>query len=459
MTVVILEEQSYSQQSPIMIFDIFLTIFLVFLNGFFVAAEFAIVKVRGSQIELKARTGNVFAKLARSLITNMDAYLSATQLGITLASLGLGAVGEHVMSELVLKTLAYFEIQVAPITASQIAFIIGFSIITVLHIVLGELAPKSLAIQRSEAVTLAIAFPLRAFYFVFKPFIWLLNHLANFLLRLIGIEPAKEQELHSPEELRYLLEESQKSGAIEEEEHQLIENVFEFKETSVYQVMVPRTNIVGLELSMHSDELLDKVMDEGFSRMPVYQNTVDTIIGIVYTKDLLSMMRYQSLIILQDILRKPYYVSEDALISDVLRRMKKEKFHLAIVLDEFGGTAGIVTLEDIIEELVGEIQDEYDNEAQPVEEKNESGQDEYVVNTTTSITDLNEHLPLALPESEEYETLGGLLNSHAGRIPSVGEIFELNDYTVHILQANKRMIEMVKLIPKSKEISTEQDAD
>lgn len=427
-----------------MIGDILLTIFLVLLNGFFVAAEFAIVKVRASQIELRARAGNIFARVARSLIYHLDAYLSATQLGITLASLGLGWIGEKVVAQIVMDSAQLAGFDMSTDVAHKIAIAIAFSIITVMHIVFGELAPKSLAIQRSEHVALVVAFPLRAFYYLFKPFIWMLNSFANILLKIVGIEPAKEQELHSPEELRYLLEESQKSGAIEEEEHELIENVFEFKETVVSQVMVPRTNISALELSMPSEKILEKVMDEGYSRMPVYQGTIDNVVGIVYTKDLLSLVSYSNIIIIQDILRPAFYVNEEEKISNLLRRMKREHFHLAIVADEFGGTAGIVTMEDVIEEIVGEIQDEYDDEARPVEQHS----NEYIVQAITTIADLNEYLPNPLPESEDYETLGGLINSIAGRIPEANESFEILGYTATILTANKRVIEKVRLVER-----------
>ncbi|MBL7998284.1 MAG: HlyC/CorC family transporter [Candidatus Kapabacteria bacterium] len=443
-----------------MVLDILLTIFLVVLNGFFVAAEFAIVKVRASQIELRARSGNIFARMARSLIIHLDEYLSATQLGITLASLGLGWIGEEVVAKLVISAAQSLGYPMETDVAHKIATVIAFSIITVLHIVFGELAPKSMAIQRSEQVALAVSFPLRAFYFVFKPFIWLLNSFANIILKSIGIEPAHEQELHSPEEIRYLIEESQKSGAIHEDEHELIENVFEFKETHVSEVMIPRRSIVGIEVNMPSEQILEKVMDEGYSRMPVYSGTIDNIVGVVYTKDLLSLMRYSTLILIQDILRKPVFVQEDDKISSVLRRMKKEQFHLAVVVDEFGSTAGLITLEDVIEEIVGEIHDEYDDAAAPVEQRTSATDvQEYIVNATTTIADLNEHLPVALPESDEYDTLGGLLNSVAGRIPSQGDVFEIHGYHATVIEASKRVIETVKLVPHVMDTGTSGDEE
>ncbi|HRE58633.1 MAG TPA: hemolysin family protein, partial [Candidatus Kapabacteria bacterium] len=253
-----------------MILDILITLFLVLLNGFFVAAEFAIVKVRLSQIELIARAGNPFAPMAKKIVEHLDAYLSATQLGITLASLGLGWVGEPVVAKAIGEMLHAFGMRLDPDTLHKIAVPIAFAIITVLHIVLGELAPKSLAIQRPETVTLATSIPLRFFYIVFKPFIWSLNSIANRLLKLIGIEPGLEQELHSAEEIRYLIEESSKGGIMEISETELISNVFDFGETTASSIMVPRGNMCAIDIGLSGEQMFAKVLEEGYSRMPVY---------------------------------------------------------------------------------------------------------------------------------------------------------------------------------------------
>ncbi|HYF04252.1 MAG TPA: hemolysin family protein [Patescibacteria group bacterium] len=425
-----------------MILDILFTLFLVFLNGFFVAAEFAIVKVRLSQIEMRARSGNFFAGMAKDMVNKLDAYLSATQLGITLASLGLGWVGESVVAVLVLDAFAAFGYTFSPELAHKISFPIAFAIITVLHIVLGELAPKSLAIQRSESVTLAVSIPMKGFYFLFRPFIWVLNNLANWLLRKIGIDPAKEQELHSAEELRYILEESSRGGMIESSDHRLIENVFDFAATTANQIMVPRTQIVALELGMTSQEIMEQLIEEGYSRLPVYEGSIDNIIGVVYAKDIITLLCHQNLIILQDIIRPAYFVQETEKINTLLQNLQRRRNHMAIVIDEFGGTAGIVTLENIIEEIVGQIQDEYDEET-PLVQKN--SENEYTVHATAAIADLNEILPRELPESEDYETIGGLVNHFAGRIPELNDEVQIPGYTCTILQRSMRSLELVKL--------------
>ncbi|MFA6569757.1 MAG: hemolysin family protein [Bacteroidota bacterium] len=434
-----------------MILNILLTLFLVFLNGFFVAAEFAIVKVRASQIELRIRSGSKLAKIAKNIIHHLDSYLSATQLGITLASLGLGWIGESVVSEIIKSILAVFGIQLTPELTHQIALPLAFLTITFLHIIFGELAPKSIAIQRPESTSLVIAVPLRIFYFIFVPFIWILNTLANVLIKLIGFQPAgAEHGRHSFEELRYLLEEGSKSGVIDASEHELLENVFEFSDTPVKQIMVPRGKIVGVEISMTSKEIMDVFIDEGYSRMPVYNNSIDNIIGVIYAKDFISMLSHQDTIVTRDIMRQAYFVREEQKINLLLQSMQKEKTHIAIVLDEFGGTAGLVTLEDIIEEIFGEIQDEYDEETPDI--VSVSG-NEFVIKAHTTIDSANDVLPVPLPDSEDYETVGGFITSFMGRIPELNESFDWEHYKFKILKRSKRSIELVKIFLIEKALS------
>jgi CBS domain containing-hemolysin-like protein len=424
-----------------MVGDLLLTLALVGLNAFFVAAEFALVKVRSSHVEIRAREGSFLARVVRSIIAHLDGYLSATQLGITFASLGLGWIGEPVVARMIAALVETLGFHLTPEIIHRVSLPIAFATITVLHIVLGELAPKSLAIRHSETVAYAVSLPMRAFFIVFKPAIWVLNGLAQVVLRLFRIRPVRESELHSADELRYLLEESQRSGILEAEHHELLENIFEFRRRHVRNVMVPRRRIVALELGMPTDRILDIVIEEGYSRMPVYRGTLDDIVGIVYTKDLLTLVHLKHLIILEDILRPAITVSEDELLSRLLRRFQSEQVHMAIVTDEFGGTAGLVTLEDILEEIVGEIRDEYDEERAPVERQ----RSDYIVQAATPIADLNEYLPIPLPESEDYDTLGGLIFQKAGAIPPVGATFDIPPYRAEILRATDRTIELIKL--------------
>ena len=342
-----------------MIADILFTALLVFLNGFFVAAEFAIVKVRASQVDVKANQGNRFAQTAQHILLHMDGYLSACQLGITLASLGLGWIGEPVVAKAVGNIAAMFGADLATDNLHQVSIVIAFVLITVLHIVLGEQVPKTAAIRNPLAFTLIIAFPLRALYAIFAPFIWVLNSLSHLMLRIFGMQTADHNEIHTEEEIRMLLTESEEGGAIKSSENELIQNVFEFDDRVVRQILIPRTKISAIDVESTKEEVVQKVIDEGYSRMPVYQESLDNIIGVVYTKDLIKILYEKNFKGINDLIRPAYFIPLNKRINDLLREFQTQHIQMAIVTNEFGGTAGIVTMEDIIEELVGEIQDEY----------------------------------------------------------------------------------------------------
>lgn len=422
-------------------FKIFLTFFLVALNGFFVAAEFAIVKVRASQIEIKAKSGSRVANIAKYITQHLDGYLAATQLGITLASLGLGWVGESVMHSLIHDFLVRFNFSEVYITSISTA--IAFLLITVMHIVFGELAPKSVAIQRPVATTLFIAVPLQAFYLIFRPFIWVLNGFANVILKLFGISNVGGHEsVHSTEELHYLLDQGKESGALDTNEHELIKNVFDFNERVVKNIMVPRTKISGIELSAAPTDVISKIIGEGYSRLPVYDEIIDKIIGIIHAKDILPLLAEHKDWALKDIIRKPYFVPETKKINDLLSELQQKRIQIAIVIDEFGGTAGMVTLEDIVEEIVGEIQDEYDEEKPTVEKISET---EFIINAYATVYDVNEHLPHDLPEDEDFDTVGGLVSHAFGKIPEVGDSEECYGYLFTILKKTEQNIETIKL--------------
>ncbi|WP_345948740.1 MULTISPECIES: hemolysin family protein [unclassified Mucilaginibacter] len=424
-------------------FHIFLTIFLVLLNGFFVAAEFAIVRVRGSQIEIQAKAGSRMAKVARGIMHNLDGYLAATQLGITIASLGLGWAGEEVVSKLMLNLFKAFGLVIESSLIINISHVVAFITITILHIVFGELAPKTLAIQRSVRTAMTVSYPLRFFFVVFRPAIWVLNSFANFILKLFGVTAVHGDESHhSSEELQYLLEQGKESGALDSNEHELIKNVFDFNERVVKNIMVPRTKISGIDISSSPQDLLDCLVTEGYSRMPVYDDTVDKIIGIVHAKDILPLLARKIDFELKDIIRKPYFIPETKKINDLMAELQQKRIQIAIVLDEFGGTAGMVTLEDIVEELVGEIQDEFDEEKPIVDKVNDR---EFIVNAVASIYDVNEHLPHDLPEDGDFDTVSGWVSEIFGKIPEVGEQRESNGYNITVLKKSDQNIESVKL--------------
>ena len=423
-----------------------IALLLVLLNGFFVAAEFSIVKVRYSQIQIKAAEGNKMAKQAELIIKNLDAYLSATQLGITLSSLALGWVGESALEHVFHNMFAYFNLDIPATYITTFSVIVSFSIITVMHIVFGELVPKSIAIRKSEATTLFISSPLRFFYFIFKPVIWLMNVISNAFLRLIGIHPVSDQEIHSTEELQLLVKQSADSGEIEEENYEIIKNAFDFTDHNAKQVMVPRQNIFSIDIEDPKEEILEKIMESGYSRIPVYEDSIDNIIGIFYTKEIIreyiKNLNDLKSFDLRDYLREAFFVVGSKKVSDLLKVFQLKKQHLAIVIDEFGGTEGIITLEDILEELVGEIQDEEDEEEKIVDKV---GENVFWVQATQPLEEINEHLPKSLPEDGEYNTLAGFILHELEEIPEENQEFELNNYEFKILKMNNKSVELVQL--------------
>lgn len=419
-----------------------LTLLLVILNGFFVAAEFAIVKVRHSQIELRASQGNTLAKMAQHIVSHLDGYLSACQLGITLASLALGWIGEDVVNKLVLQVMANMGYTLDASASHAISIPIAFSFITVLHIVLGEQVPKTAAIRKPLPTTLFIALPLRVFYVVFRPFIWLLNGLSILTLKLFGLAHSDHSEIHTEEELRMILTESEEGGAIKPSEHELIQNVFEFDDRVVRQIFVPRTRVIALDIDEDVEKNIDKIVEEGYSRLPVYKDSIDNILGIIHTKDLIRLIRKGQTINLDSLIRPAYYVPVSKQVNDLLRELQRQHIQMAIVTNEFGGTEGIVTMEDIIEEIVGEIQDEHDEEKPAVEKKSEQ---EYLVNATANISDVNDLLPIVLEEGQDYETVSGLVNKIFGGIPAVNETMEYGGYRFTIVKRFKHSVEQVRL--------------
>jgi CBS domain containing-hemolysin-like protein len=420
-----------------MALEIFVTVFLVFLNGFFVAAEFAMVKVRGSQIALQSGFAK---KAAETVVSNLDGFLAATQLGITLASLGLGWVGEDVVSALMLSLFEWMGLDVSESIIHRSAFVVAFVLITLMHIVFGELAPKSLAIQYPTATTMRLAVPLRIFYYVFRPFIFVLNGFANFILRLLGIRAVREQ-VHSEEELKLIIAESEEGGAIDQSERELIQNVFDFDNRIVRQVMVPRLKVSGMNVNTSINEAMKIVLKEGYSRYPVYEGSIDEIIGIVHSKDIVANHFENSLKVLREIVRPAFYITEGKTIDTLLREFQKKKVQMAIVISEFGGTRGIVTLEDILEELVGEIQDEHDQEQQLVTTLADGS---FQIHARSSLHDINKGLDVPFPESEDYETLAGLILNHRSDLHE-GDKFPLEGYEIKIVKMGRSLPEIVEI--------------
>jgi CBS domain containing-hemolysin-like protein len=427
---------------PLSYNNLFLTLFLVILNGFFVAAEFAIVKVRSSQLET-IKEGFV-SKIAKSIVQHLDGYLAATQLGITLASLALGWVGEKAMEQLIhgiLSSLSFIEPAQAQSLSDKFALPVGFFIITMLHIVFGELIPKSMAIRSPLKTTLYISTPLKIFRTLFLPLISFMNGLANLFLKAMGMK-MHEELVHSEEELKLIISESAEGGAIEDSERELIQNVFDFDDRLVKQIFVHNSKVVGIPVEITTEEASRIVLEQGYSRYPVYNVSLDNIIGMVHSKDILKNLIEKQSKKLSEIKRDVLFINENKRVIDVLRSFQKHKTEFGIVVDEFGATIGIITMEDILEELVGDIQDEHDEEISIVEKVDETTFRIYSLN---SLDDINEHLPHDIPKDETYETLSGYIASLSPDLPANGEVFEDEFYHYKILTMSRKSPELVEV--------------
>ncbi|HEX9615260.1 MAG TPA: hemolysin family protein [Bacteroidota bacterium] len=419
--------------------EILLVFFFVFLNGFFVAAEFAIVKVRATQIEPLAVRGNRRAKIANELITHLDAYLSATQLGITIASLALGWLGEPFVAQMLRPLFAAMGITDEPILGG-VSFAVAFTIITFLHIILGELAPKSLAIQKAQLTTLWIAIPLRLFYLIFRPIINLLNGLANLILRMIGIHTVTESELkHSEEELRMLLAQ-EKDVSITSK--QLVLNAMDFRKKQARHCMIPRREMISLKLADPISKNLEIMRSHKFSRYPVYKDSIDNIIGIVHTKDIFKTDRdHRPDFSIESVLRDAIFLPETAPLERVLEAFIQKKTHMIILVDEFGGTAGLVTLENLLEEIVGTIQDEFDRETPEVSKINDN---EYLVDASITTNDIEKLINQEL-SIRDIQSIGAFVIEQLGHLPKKGEVVSVDGAEFTIEKVGDRVVETIRV--------------
>ncbi|OME90869.1 MULTISPECIES: hemolysin family protein [Paenibacillus] len=414
-----------------LILNLLLVFLLVLLNGVFVAAEFSLVKMRQSRLTQLVSEGNRLAGIALKVNQKLDAYLSATQLGITLTSLGLGWIGEPAISELLVAPIMHSIGFTDERLISTISVAVGFCIITFLHIVLGELAPKSLAIQRTEGTALILSAPLLWFYRIFLPVIWVLNASANRILKMVGIEPASEAEAaHSEEEIRILMNESAKSGVIDENEMKLMDNLFDFSDLRAREIMLPRTDMDVLFTNYTLEENLQIVNETKHSRYPVATDNKDRIIGFVHITDLL-LAEPDKQRDLASLMRPIMDVSESTEISEVLRKMQARHEQLALVVDEYGGTAGILTAEKILEEIVGDLYDEFEDERPEIEVYDEY----FSVDGRMLIEEVNDLTGLMI-EEHNVDSIGGWLFKELEGNPAVGKktifdgvVFEVEEST------------------------------
>ena len=429
--------------------NVIIIILLVAMNGFFVASEFSIVKIRPSRLDTLIKEGNSRAKYAKEVTDQLDAYLSVTQLGITIASLGLGWIGEPT----VIKLLApLFKALALPENVEHtIGFIIGFSVITALHIVMGELVPKSLSIQKTEQIVLFVAWPLIMFHKLMYPVVWFMNHVANWVLGRMGIEVASEsEEAHNEEEIRLLMEESHKHGYIDKTELTYLDNVFYVADRKAGDMMVPRTDMVCLYLEDSFEEMMKTIREEQLTRYPVCKEDKDHIVGFLHIKDLLNSLAADKDPDIAKLTRNVVYVPESLPLAKLLRILQKRRAQLAILIDEYGGTQGMVTVEDIIEEIVGEIQDEFDEERPEVEDK---GNKTFSVDGKMLIEDVNETFELNL-DTEEYDTIGGWLYNQVDLPAKVGKKVETEAAIFTIEEIDSMRIDRVgiKLIHEPEHI-------
>ncbi len=425
---------------------IVIVLFVVFLNAFFVAAEFAIVKVRNTQIDPLVEKGNLRATVAKDILNHMDAYLSATQLGITIASLALGWIGEPVVSSMVRPICVLFGmVNEGAIEAISVA--IGFSIITFLHISVGEQAPKWLAIQKAQETALLVSYPLKLFFVVFKPIIVFINGFANGILKLVGFGTISESELtHSQEELRLLLLHDKRVSATS---RNLVLNAMDFRRKQARHVMISRKEIIAVSLSAPARESVEIMRTHKFSRYPVYKGTVDNIIGVVHTKDVFRADRHlKPEFKLETVMREVIVMPETAPLEQVLETMLQKKMHLISLADEFGGTAGIITMENVLEELVGNIQDEFDREAPEITKMSET---EYLVSADITTSDVERLLNQEL-SPKDILSIGAFAIEHLGHIPKKGERFRVNSTEFIVESVRDRVIDTIRVrkIPPQK---------
>ncbi|MFB6465198.1 hemolysin family protein [Cytobacillus sp. Hz8] len=433
------------------LFNVILLILLIAFTSFFVASEFAIVKVRTTRIDQLIGEGNIQAQAAKKVTSNLDAYLSACQLGITIASLGLGWLGEPTVQDL-LDPL-FEKIHLQPSISQVLSFIIAFSIITFLNVVIGELSPKTFAIQKAEWITLHFAKPLIVFSKIMFPFIWILNHSSRFITSLFGLKPASENEIaHSEEELRIILSESVKSGEINPYEYKYVNKIFEFDDRIAKEIMVPRTEMISLSVDATMSEILAMVQEEKYTRYPVTDGDKDNIIGIINIKEILTDCIQNKCVDehpLKNYIKPVLHVIESIPIHDLLVMLQRDRAHMAILSDEYGGTAGLVTVEDILEEIVGEIRDEFDTDELPLIQK--ISQDHYILDAKVLISEVNDLLGTNL-DDEEVDTIGGWLLTQKFDLLQ-GEIIEAEGYNfiVKEIEGHHIMYIEVKKNPAKKE--------
>lgn len=437
---------------------------LVAINAYFVATEFALVAVRRTRIEQRMRGGDPRAKHVAWALDHPDDYISAAQLGITVASIAIGYIAEDSIHALILPYLDRIHMVVpllgGPIiTGHLVAIVITLIIVTYLHVVLGEQVPKMIAIQKAEAIALWTTRPTIIIGKIFRPLIKVMSGSASAIMRMFGLEPTGVHSIaHSPEEIRMLVEQSGQEGEIEAEQEQMIHGVFEFPEIMAREIMTPRPDVIALEVSANLDEVVTLLIEEGHSRIPVYEDDLDNIIGILLVKDLLPYLvgTAGEAFVLREVLREPFFVPDTKRISELLAELRTRNVHLAIVLDEFGGTEGLVTLEDLLEQIVGDIYDEYDL---PEPDFTTTPEGDVLIDGGAAIDEVNERFGMEL-SSDDFDTIGGFIFGALGRVPQPGDSILVNGSgELRVEGTEERRITSVRLVPARRKKARQPDTD
>ncbi len=429
-------------------------LFFVAVNAFFVAAEFSIVKIRRSRLEEIEAHGNKKAKLAIKVTSALDSYLSATQLGITLASLALGWIGEPALA-VIIDPLFGPWLKNDPILMHSVSIATAFTLITLMHVVFGELVPKSIAIQKTETAVMWVVRPLYLFAQVFRPVIWVFDHLAACALKIIGIHPAHESDLvHSEEEIKLIAGASQRGGIIDKTESEIIKNAVDFSDKIAREIMVPRQDMECLYLENTFDENFDIVKESNHTRYPVCDEDKDNIVGMVHLRDLLMKEGEKDI---KKMLREVLFVPESLSVSEVLHTMKRRRIHMAIVVDEYGGTSGLISMEDVLEELVGDIQDEHDTTDEVYEKRLDDGTFEFL--GMTLLDEALEYMGLRPLDEHEEDTIGGYVFGLLARKPKVGDVVDCPLCRFEILEIDGFRVKKVKAFIKKAEDETDDEAE
>ncbi|MDQ2984893.1 MAG: hemolysin family protein [Actinomycetota bacterium] len=406
---------------------------LILLNAFFVAAEYALVTARRTRINELEQEGNKRARRVREIVSDPPRFIAAMQLGVTLTSLAIGALGEHALSR-----------ALDPLMATLLAVIFAFLVITFLHVVVGELVPKGASLRYSERIALMVSGPVRLFFLVFHPLVWILQRSTDLVLRALGLEPPEgEREPYSEAELKMLLSRSTEYGEIEQEEQEMLYKVFDFADKEVADVMVPRPEVVALSIDLPPEEALQAVIDSPYTRYPVYRETLDDIVGILHVRNLFSALMDQGIanVRIEELVRPAYIVPETKDLAALLAEFRRTNQHMAVVVDEYGTTAGIVTLEDLLEEIVGEIEDEFDLPDESVEQINENT---IRIHGTFPIDDFNEQFGRELP-AEDYHTVAGFVFGLLGRAAEEGDEVEVDGTRFRVVQVEGSRIERLEV--------------